>query len=78
MRSGFWVPLLTELTMVRMQIRYMMHLSNLSGPASTTLALLGSSLSAKHDAFRNRKLLREKIREKKDEKVPAGYQWQGK
>ena len=56
----------------------MMHLSNLSGPASTTLALLGSSLSAKHDAFRNRKLLREKIREKKNEKVPAGYQWQGK
>jgi hypothetical protein len=57
------VPLLTELTMVRMQIRYMMHLSNLSGPASTTLTLLGSSLSAKHDAFWNRKL-----RERKFEK----------
>jgi hypothetical protein len=41
------------------------------------LALLGSSLSAKHEAFRNRKLLRGKIQQKKDEKVPAGYQWQG-
>ncbi|KAF8224107.1 hypothetical protein L208DRAFT_1410771, partial [Tricholoma matsutake] len=45
--------------------------------ASTTLALLSSSLSTKHEAFQNWKLLREKIQQKKDEKVPAGYQWQG-
>ncbi|KAF8229928.1 hypothetical protein L208DRAFT_1401356, partial [Tricholoma matsutake] len=45
--------------------------------ASTTLALLSSSLSTKHEAFQNWKLLHEKIQQKKDEKVPARYQWQG-
>jgi hypothetical protein len=45
--------------------------------AASTIAILGTTLSAKHDAFRNKKLLHEKIKEKKNEKAPAGCDWQG-
>jgi hypothetical protein len=50
---------------------------NLGHLAPTTIAILGSTLSEKHHAFRNKKILHEKVREKKDEMVPAGYKWQG-
>ncbi|KAF8229096.1 hypothetical protein L208DRAFT_1288337, partial [Tricholoma matsutake] len=45
--------------------------------ASTTLAILGSSLSLKHKSFQNQELLKVKIWEQKDLRVPAGYHWQG-
>jgi len=45
--------------------------------AASTIAILGTTLSVKHDAFHNKKLLQEKIKEKKNEKAPAGCDWQG-
>lgn len=45
--------------------------------APTTIALLGMPLSQKHDAFRNKKLMSEKVKENKLVAAPSGLQWQG-
>ena len=45
--------------------------------AGTTLALLGASLSSKHAAYRNKKLLQGHVRDLKDASTPAGFQWRG-
>lgn len=45
--------------------------------AATTHALLGTTLSDKHGAYRNKRLLRVAVQKKKEESVPAGLQWPG-
>jgi len=46
-------------------------------PAPSTLAILGTPLSAKHDSYRNKRALQDAVRAGKEREAPAGLQWNG-
>jgi hypothetical protein len=45
--------------------------------APSTIAILGMPLSMKHDSYRNKRALRDRVRAQKKKETPAGLQWNG-
>ena len=54
---------------------FLLSIYDLSAPS--TIALLGIPLSAKHNSYRNKRLLQDGIRAEKQKEAPTGFQWNG-